>query len=265
MNCLDFRRRLLGDPFDRDTALHAHEAACPACAGFARELRADEIRLRALLRDVAPPVGMAERIQLAARYEQRAERRRGWWYAVAASVLLAVGASMVSLWTASLERGEQTLAQSVLNHIQDESRHLREARPIPRARVKFVFERFGAELAGDIGPVNFAAECLMRHKTGVHLVMPGKMGPVTAFFMPGEMTDGVLPVRSERFDGRIVPTSWGSIAVVGENGEPLDGIGERLASAVRWPENGGAVASLSDLVLRRFVGGIDGAAHQQDG
>lgn len=267
MNCLEFRRRLLSDPFDHDDSLDQHESACAACAGFARGLRAEEIRLRALLQDVAPPAGMAERIQLAVRDERRETQRRRVWYAAAASVLMAVSVSMVSLWTGALERGGQTLAQSVVNHIEDEATHLREAHPVSLQRVRYVFDRFGAELTEDIGPVHFAAECLMRHRTGVHLVLPGKMGPVTAFFMPGEMTDETLPVDSERFTGRILPTAWGSVAVVGESGEVLDGLGERLVAAVRWPAGERERTAGSDrarLTGRGLVGDVDATAHQQD-
>jgi hypothetical protein len=236
MICLDFRRRLMADPMARDSSLQAHEDECPGCAAFARELRAQEIQLRSLLREVTPPEGMVERIQLAARFEQRSATQRRWWYAAAASVLLTIGASMVSLWTSALERGDQALAQSVLNHIEDEASHLREGRPVTTARVESVFGRFGATLHEDIGPVHFAAECLMRHRNGVHLVIPGKMGPVTVFYMPGETAAATLPVRSDRFEGRIVPTSWGSVAVVGETGEPVQELGERLAAAVSWPD-----------------------------
>jgi hypothetical protein len=108
--------------------------------------------------------------------------------------------------------------------------------------------------------VNFAAECLMRNRTGVHLVMPGQMGPITVFFMPGEMAESIMPVSSTRFSGKILPTAWGSIAVVGENGEPLDGLGERLAAAVHWPKQGLAE---SGLLGRGFVTGAR-IAQQQD-
>ena len=236
MNCLDFRRRLLTDPLAGDEDLLAHEATCTTCAPFARDLRAREIRMRSLLQNVVPPPGLAERVSLAARFQQRAERRRQWWYSAAAGVLLAVGVSMASLFSTSIERTNVALAQSVINHIEDEASHLRAAHPIPTTRVNGVFERFGAELAADIGPVHFAAECLMRQRNGVHLVMPGRMGPVTVFFMPGEMADTTMPVASARFNGEIVPTHWGSIAVVGEAGESVDGLGERLAAAVRWPD-----------------------------
>jgi len=237
MNCLDFRRQLLTDPFCKDVELLAHEAECPSCAPFARDVRAQEIRLRNALQAISAPEGMAERIQLAARFDHRSTVQRRWWYSAAAAVLMTIGVSMVSLLSTSIERGNVALAQSVINHIEDESHHLREVHPVTAGRINRVFERFGAEVAGNLGTVNFAAECLMRDRTGVHLVMPGQMGPITVFFMPGEMTASNLVVDSTRFSGRILPTSWGSIAVVGESGELLDGLGERLAAAVRWPQS----------------------------
>lgn len=263
MDCLDFRRRLLADPFCSDEELNRHEAACPRCADFARELKAQELRLRGMFKAIAPPEGMAERVRLAARFEQRAALRRRWWYGAAAGVLVAIGVSMVSLFTTSLERSDVALAQSVIHHIEDEAHHLHEVGPVKAGRLKWVFERFGAELTADIGPVNFAAECPMRRRNGVHLVLPGSRGPITVFFMPGEMTDVDLPVRSLRFAGHILPTAWGSIAVVGEEGEPLRGLGERLAAAVDWPQPGPAT-SASGLP----GGGLVAAARlrqQQDG
>ena len=235
MDCLEFRRRLMIDPFCKDEDLLEHEAKCPNCAAFARDLRAQETRMRALLREVSPPEGLAERVQLAARFEENTNARQRWWYAFAASVLLVIGVSMISVWTTSMERSDIALAQSVIHHIEDEANHLREAQPVSDGRLKWVFNRFGAELAADIGQVNFAAECLMRKKNGVHLVMPGEVGPITVFFMPGEQAASTIEVAAGRFQGEIVPTDWGSIAVVGEKGETLSGKGERLAAAVRWP------------------------------
>jgi len=250
MNCLEFRRRLLADPLATDDQLHGHEGTCPTCANFARDARAQEIQLRNMLKQTKPPPGLADRIQLAARFEQRSLLQRRGWYAVAASMLVAISISMLSLWNTAIERRDLALTQSVLHHIDDEAHHLREAHAIPAARVDWVFRRFGARLAEDIGRVNFAAECLMRHKNGVHLVMPGKMGPITVFFMPGEMTDKALEIESARFHGKIVPTDWGSVAVIGEQGEPLQGLGQRLAAAVSWPAHGSA----ESVALRRGGG-----------
>ena len=260
MNCLDFRRQLLADPFSRDAELLAHEAECDSCTPFARDVRAQEVRLRSALQEISPPEGMVERVQLAAHFNQRSSTRRRWWYSAAATVLMAIGVSMVSLFSTSHDRGNVALAQSVINHIDDESQHLREAQPVSDARLHRVFERFGAALTADIGPVNFAAECLMRNRTGVHLVIPGAMGPITIFFMPGEEVDSRTPVQSERFQGKIVPTSWGSIAVIGEAGESLEGLDERMAAAVAWPQR---ELAGSDLFGRRLL--VAGLSQQQDG
>jgi len=250
VNCLDFRRLLLQDPFRNDADLLEHEAQCAQCATFAREQRAQETRLRAMLGEITPPPELAENIRLAVKLDRRGRSRRRVWYATAASVLLIVGATMLSLVTETWERGNMALAQSVLNHIDDEAHHLREAGPVTGQRVKFVFARFGARLNGDIGQVNFAAECLMRKRNGVHLVLPGVQGPITAFFMPGEHTERVLPVSSERFAGHVVPTAWGSIAVVGEHGEPLEGLAQKLAGAVEWPApDSGLVGGISTAPL----------------
>ncbi len=261
MNCLEFRRQLLIDPLHLDETAASHEAECESCASHAREVRAQEIKLRALLMEVTPPEGMAERIQLAARFEAGAVSRRRWWYSAAAGVMLAVGVSMVSLWTASVERGGLALAQSVVHHIEDEASHLREAHPVSTGRVNYVFDRFGAKLTDDIGPVHVAAECLMRKRNGIHLVLPGSKGAITVFLMPGEMIDEALPVQSARFEGQIIPTAWGSIAVVGESGERVAGIGERLASLVIWSTD--EVAG-SGFAAGRLVNHVVSTAQQQD-
>ena len=256
MNCLEFRRRLMIDPLCKDKDLHEHESNCPDCTGFARDLRAQEMRMRAVLREISPPEGLAERVQLAARFEENTSARRRWWYAAAASVLLVIGASMISIWTTSMERSDIALAQSVIHHIEDEAHHLREAQPVSDGRLKWVFDRFGAELAADIGPVNFAAECLMRKKNGVHLVLTGEVGPITVFFMPGEQAASTIEVAAGRFQGEIVPTDWGSIAVVGEQGETLTGEGKRLAAAVRWPASDHDVAGSNVFSRSQMLGSI---------
>ena len=236
MNCLEFRRLLLQDPFANDPAMHEHEQDCRQCNQYAQEQRAHERQLRDMFNEITPPPELAENIQLAVRLDRRVQSRRQVSFAAAASVLLIVGATITSLVNERWERGNMALAQSVLNHIDDEAHHLREAGPVSRSRVNFVFARFGAALTEDIGQINFAAECLMRKSNGVHLVLPGKNGPITAFFMPGETPGKVIPVKSERFQGRIAPTAWGSVAVVGEHGENLEGMAERLAKAVHWPQ-----------------------------
>ena len=144
--------------------------------------------MRVLLQETRPPEGMADRIMMATRLDREQSSRRRWWYGIAAAVLVSVGASMATLFTTSAERRGVVLAASVIDHILAEEHHLHEDTRVPASSLRYVFSRFGASLTEDIGPVFFAAECPMREKTGVHLVLRGESGPVTVFFMPGEMT-----------------------------------------------------------------------------
>jgi len=235
MNCLEFRRKLLEDPYNKDAEIFEHEDTCSECAPFAREMRAQEVRLRAMFNAITPPPELAENIQLEVHFQGRASSRRRVWYAAAASILLVMGATVTSLVSETWERGNMALAQSVLNHIDDEAQHLHTAGPTAPTRIAHVFERFGAKITGDLGQVNFAAECLMRKSNGVHLVLPGKQGPITIFYMPNEIASRFSKIDSDRFHGEIVPTVWGSVAAIGEQGENLDGIAQHMADNVIWP------------------------------
>ncbi len=264
MNCLEFRRRTLQDPMDEQPSLLVHEKDCPQCARFARETRAQEIRLRALLRDVAAPPELADRIQLAVHFEHRRSPRQRIWFAMAASILVMIGVSMTSLVSTSWERGNMALAESVLSHIEDEARHLHETGPANPQRISDVFARFGARPSNGLGRVNFVAECVMRNKTGVHLVLGGKKGPITVFFMPGEHIAHSSELNSPRFKGELLPTAWGTIAVLGEKGENLTEVAARMQQAVEWPGSTQAITDTSGII---DIGGFSGAlaVQQQNG
>lgn len=235
MDCLEFRRRLLQDPYQSDAELLQHEANCAECAQYSKSVRTQEASLRALLNAPAAPPELAENIRLSTRLEHPRGYAHRVWFSAAASLLLAITISMGSLFNEHHERGNMSLAQNVIHHIEEEANHLHEPSLASPGRINTVLARFGAELVGDPGEVHFAAECVMRKRTGVHLVLQGDQGPVTVFFMPGEQLAEKTMVDSERFHGEIIPTEWGALAVVGENGELITPIAQRMTRAVHWP------------------------------
>lgn len=234
MDCLTFRRKLLEDPLRQEKELLAHENDCDQCADFARRTRAQEVQLRALLNEINPPPELADRIHLAASFERPPFWHARRWIPVAAGVLLVVATLTIGWFVSPLERQAMSMADSVLDHMHDEIHHLHEVRSVTPARLANLFAQFGAAVVGDLGRLNFAAECLMRRKNGIHLVMPGRKGPVTVFFMPDETPAQYTRLSDASFDGYIVPTSWGSLAVVGIKKEPLEGVADRMLRAVNW-------------------------------
>jgi hypothetical protein len=236
MDCLTFRRQLLEDPSREDAVLASHEASCAPCAVFARSLRADEAKLHDLL-NIDPPSELAERIQLAVSFgPEPARTSPSRWLAIAASGLLVVSAATLGWLNFHKPYEELSLERSVLHHVADETRHLYDPGPADDDKLHDVFARFGASVRKeDLGQVSFAGICMMRRDKGVHLVLRGEHGPVTVFFMPGEQASKPMELGSERFAGIIEPTTWGSIAVVGEQGEKLAPVLARVRQAVSWP------------------------------
>jgi hypothetical protein len=66
------------------------------------------------------------------------------------------------------------------------------------------------------------------------MVVPGKRGPITVLIMPGEYLMQPRQVRSSRFSGVIVPTVYGSMAVVGEKLEPVEKVVEKMRRTIIW-------------------------------
>src|SRR5262245_32632970 len=77
MDCLTFRRLKSSAPRDVSPEMSRHAQACEACAGFARDIDAFELRLEEAVR-VQVPDGIAEAIILRQRRSQRLARARRW-------------------------------------------------------------------------------------------------------------------------------------------------------------------------------------------
>lgn len=73
---------------------------------------------------------------------------------------------------------------------------------------------------------------------GVHLVFDGGKGPVIVLLLPREFISKPIAVRSEKVQGVILPTRNGSMALVGQNGEQLQQIAQKIRQAVSWPYTG---------------------------
>ncbi len=236
MNCLDFRRRWLTVPNARDFALAQHERVCVGCRQFARRGAMFESRLReALAIDV--PAGLIDSIKRRRDIAEQARSRRIWplRYAQGASlcILIAVVA-MLNYQMFRVDPHTAELHRRVLAHIVAE-RAVLHARDAPsEARVRQLFERYGAQLRGSLGGVTFAGACRERDFQGVHLVLRGRDGPVTVLYMDGEETEDTSYLWDDRYDGNVFPVDGGSIAVVGKAVEAIDSVGKLLRDTLRW-------------------------------
>jgi len=228
IDCLAHRRRLLIDPHDADPALARHRAGCASCANAVREALAFETALVHTL-EVPPPPDMTGRITAARRAQ--ASRRLAL---VAAWMLSVCIAAWLGYGVGDRRAAEPDLAQVVIRHIRAEAVALRADDGIPADRLEALFGRLGGDLMGDLGRVRFAGLCLIRRGEGIHLVVKGRQGPVTLLFMPGEHLEAALEIRDAGLEGWLVPTEYGSLAVVGQTGEEVEGLIDRALDGVHW-------------------------------
>ncbi len=222
--CLQFRRQYLADPYSQDPETLRHKRECRACAGLVAEQAQLESSLIEAI-NVEIPERLPARIILAQTTHQSRKYR---FLAVAATVMLAVSAIMAFL----VKPHTSSLDKTVIAHIENEIDHLGDTGRVPQTRVVRLLGNVGVEVRRSFGVVRFASLCPIRKHRGGHLIIAGEKGPVTILLMPGEAIAERRTVESGGFRGIIVPMGHGSMAIVGEAGEPLEQIEQRLRAGL---------------------------------
>lgn len=231
MNCLEFRRHCLAEPGNQASEYLRHVQDCPRCAEYASGIIQADKKLSEALR-LGVPDNLASRIilrQSIYRGHARQQQTRRM-YALAAGVLLAVG--LVSGWF--MMTWVPQVDRAVIARINAAPASLVARQKISDNELVRVLRALGGELKGDLGKVSYAGIYYVREHQCGQLVVQGTQGPVTVLLMPGVYVRHERALRSTRFNGIIVPTNTGSMAIVGEKGEPLHETVRTLRSAVTW-------------------------------
>lgn len=236
MNCIEFHQKLMEDPGSSEAAFLEHAASCSSCFREYEQALAFEIKLLKAVH-VPTPEDLESRIVLAqARRQERSPwRKDSLWLAAAAGLLLTLG-SMLWIRPQGILTGSEpeVLSAMVLDHIHGETEHLTEHGVVSEREVQVLLAEFGAKATGILGEVRFAGRCHMHNQDGVHLVLAGVTGPVTVLIMPGEGSVAVETIDSSGFTGVVIPTGYGSLAVVGEKGEFLEPVLNRMQERLLW-------------------------------
>ncbi|MDX1487842.1 MAG: DUF3379 family protein [Acidiferrobacterales bacterium] len=230
MNCLEFRRHCLADPASQEAEFIAHRRNCQRCAEFAADVaQLDRKIAEALQVDV--PDHLSSRIVLRqSLYRDQQHQKRRRLYALAASVIVAIGLTVALVLT---NRGP-SLDQRVLAHIDLERELLSTREAVTHAKLVRVLKSAGAELVGDLGDVQHASLCPLSEHGGAHLVFDGRKGPVIVLLLPKEFVAAPTAIHIKEMGGLVLPTGNGSMALVSEHDESLQEIAQRMRSAVTW-------------------------------
>ena len=224
MEFSEFRRLLGVEPGNRDPSFLRARDASPEFRAAAAEADRFEDRLQRALAVPAPAdlTGLLRAIPRAA--PQARKQSRGWRFAMAAALLLAVGATGLT-WRMN------TGWDSVQDYVADHFRHdgpamLAMAAGGPQAiNVGTVLAEFGMTASPALtGIVSVIKTCPTPDGKGVHMVLDTERGLVTVIYMPDTpVTDGEH-IRFDDRDAVLVALRSGSAVIVGSDSQQVAGL-----------------------------------------
>jgi hypothetical protein len=235
MNCTEFQTTLMQEPACTEDEFLQHVSDCGSCREkYDRALEFEALLLDAM--EVDAPDELAEQmLHVVKKGEKSAASASSYRLALAASftLLFVVAGWMGFEWGGEVAYAEK-LPQVVSQHIEKERRYLQSQGQLSEASVAQLFSRFGAVMRTSMGEVVFAEACWIRHQHGMHLILREASGPVTLMFMPGEDVAHEQDLVWEQSSGLIIPTDYGSLAIIASSQEEADQIRRRVDGALMW-------------------------------
>ncbi|VAW73468.1 hypothetical protein MNBD_GAMMA12-3377 [hydrothermal vent metagenome] len=230
MNCLDVCRQLASDPDHLDQKIQTHLQSCAQCTFYALEQKKFNQKLQ-LAANIDVPKALAERIMLRQSIEQQNQGKisKRSIVAVAAMLLVTVGLSASLLFTQSVS----ILESVVTTHIKNEKHHLSEFKSISQSQLNLMLSPLKLLVTTNPQKMTYAGTCHIRKHNGAHFVVRGMQGKVTILVMPGEFITTVKKINDRKYKGLIYPTSYGSMAVVGEVDENVEKIYQEFNRLVK--------------------------------
>ena len=212
MNCLDFRRFRLSDPYSTDAENLSHRVECEACRGFENEVRKLDKQINKAL-TVEVPEGLAARILLNQSLQSKPRKPTRWyWLSMAASFFLAAG--FIFYWTTVTEPVERALVQ----HLEWEQPIVQSMMmPVQQPQIRQVLNSVNLESTTALENVVFASTCIIDGELVAHLVLEDENHQFTLVLLPQKLidVDKALQFDDEHWRGVISPDQSGkSLAVL---------------------------------------------------
>ena len=233
MDCKLVREKIEADPAHLDDAAALHLQDCPACSAYAdRVTSAERLITEALRFDVtalkqnatSPPIVASPFL-----------RYRTAMSGVAAALVLGV-AVWFGMSTGPSSDSVELVTEVMQHWYEEPDSWVQTDVQVSAASLEQVVSGQAEIDISELGVLSYAMSCLVRGEWVPHLVLQGEQGPVMLLLLPHESVDEPLPLElpAEGLSGVIVPHGDGSIAIMGEDSEPMTPIQDRVGESVEW-------------------------------
>jgi hypothetical protein len=220
MNFSEFKRWLGSDPGSQDPEfLRARESSPEFAAAAAESERFERSLQRALA--LPAPQGLTDRLKQLAERKHAAPPSR--YFALAASVVLAVSAAVI-VWRA--DSGSQSIEQYVASHYDlDGPMVLQRGEGRVASDVEELLASFDLRMTPDAaGRVGYIMLCPTPAGIGVHFMLHTDIGPVTVIVMPATPVDDGKRFDFDGMQAQLVALDRGSAAIIGRSDQDIDGM-----------------------------------------
>ncbi|MGL5524096.1 MAG: DUF3379 family protein [Aeromonas veronii] len=255
MDELEFRRNAMIQPHDQQPDFLKTAEASQANRHYLDKMKQFDRSLKRAMQ-VEVPAGLAERILLRQAMLQDNDtqddmppsrplgtapvkiRTSVSWrqIALAASVAFLLGMSTRWITLPETAPAALSLAQVAMAHVYGEEPFI-EDEQVNLQNINAKMEKYGATLSGMDGlKVTYVNHCSFYQGPALHMVIQGKMGPVTLFLVPKHVP---LTLQQAHFEdgtlkGEIVQLKGANMVLIGEMKEPLVPVATALQSRLQW-------------------------------
>ena len=260
MNEIEFRKRLYTNPLEVDQELLAAAAADPALQKILEQTRELETEVAAVVNAVEVPSGLADKLMAIAdtastdthlqKLEDVASKPAAnsnffQYYAIAASLLLALGVTFSLTFDSGPSSAEMAVGDDVLRHLYmdgfeiDAVSNSSNTTIFGLPAINAVMAESGTRLVSydflQNLPIRSAKPCaVMPAYQSAHLIFAGIQGAVSVIVINNSPVSVEYSFHDERFNGIVVPMGAGNMVLVGENNEDLEQYKTLFADNIDW-------------------------------
>ena len=224
MNFSEFKRLIGADPWNRDPETLRARNSAPEFEAAAVEAEAFEEKLQSALH-IQPPADLLEGIKGISREVeniQPAKQRRWMPLALAASLLIAVGAvGMVWKQSRQWDNVEAYLADHY--SIDGDALVAQATDIVSEQDIARIMASLNASADQQLsGRIEFIKFCPTPEGRGAHMVVSTDQGPMTIIFMPKtQVTDGEM-IKFDQMHAFLVSLEHGSAAIIGKQSQAVE-------------------------------------------
>jgi len=231
MECFEFRKIALSNPYTEDKDFISHRNQCPDCEAQLNSILALDEKLAAAI-SVSVPSDLKPKLKLrhAIAKEQRQHHvfKR---YAIAASAFLAIAVGVLGYQNHQLNEAYLALYNDAMEHVENDSYALTSVQPTAQIRMKMHLASYAGMHVGELEGLRYSQICPIGDKKAWHAVMETPSGLVTVIYIKNSDVPSKSLVKQGKHS-RVVNKGAADILFISDTPEAIDQAEKKVSQAL---------------------------------